>query len=249
MGAYKNPIVLLHGTGLTSAMWDGFRAALIADGADESSIHTIDLLGHGETPRPRRPLHIDDYVRQVRKLILRHDLGGVHVLGHSLGGIVALALARAHPDLVEQAAVIGVPYGRTDEQRNEWLDIIMSATRQNEDDDEDDPVGEVVPILVKRWCNGKASAAFADSCLREVDPITFGLVFRISMTSEPALEEMAPEISVPVTVCAGSRDSEVDAAGVDELARALVRGAGIIVDGHHHLGILDRPADYLRVLR
>ena len=66
MGAYKNPIVLLHGTGLTSEMWDDFREALVDDGADAGSIYTVDLIGHGETPRPGRPLHIDDYVRQMR---------------------------------------------------------------------------------------------------------------------------------------------------------------------------------------
>jgi pimeloyl-ACP methyl ester carboxylesterase len=230
-------------------MWDPFRAALIDDGADEDSVYTLDLLGHGETPRPARPLHIDDYVRQVRKLIVGHNLTGVHVLGHSLGGVVALALAKAHPDLVEQVAILGVPYGRSDRQRNEWLDIIMKATRLDDGDGESDPVGDVVPKLVARWCGGKPSSAFVDKQLREIDPITFGLVFRISMTSEPALEEMASEITVPVLVCAGSNDSEVDAAGVDELARALDRGSAMILDGHHHLGIIDRPVDFLPLLR
>ncbi len=248
MGAYKNPIVLLHGTGLTSAMWDGFRDALVEDGAERASIYTVDLLGHGATPRPSRPLHIDDYVRQVRKLILRHKLSGVHLLGHSLGGLVALAMANAHPDLIDEAAVIGVPYGRSDEQRNEWLDIIMAVTRVDESG-ESAPVAVVVPQLVDRWCNGQASAAFVEKHLPEVDPVTFGLVFRISMTSEPVIEEMASEIQVPITVCAGSHDSEVDAAGVDELARALERGTTVIIDGHHHLGILDRPRDFLSLLR
>jgi pimeloyl-ACP methyl ester carboxylesterase len=250
MGAYKNPIVLLHGTGLTSEMWDRFREALIEDGAEESSIYTIDLLGHGETPRPSRPLHIDDYVRQVRKLILRHQLGPVHVLGHSLGGVVALALAKAHPETVEEVAILGVPFGRTDEQRNEWLDLIMAATAVDEEDEDSDPVGEVVPTLVERWCGGgEYSSAVATESLNRVDPVTFGLIFRISMTSEPALEEMAPEITVPVNVCAGSEDSEVDAAGVDTLARSLRNGSATVLEGQHHLGILDNPKLYVRLLR
>ncbi len=251
MGAYKNPIVLLHGTGLTSAMWDRFRAALVEDGADETSIYTVDLLGHGETPRPSRPLHIDDYVRQVRKLILREDLGPVHVLGHSLGGLVALALARAHPDMVERAVILGVPYGRSDAQRNDWLDLIMEATAWDEDDEDSDPVADVVPKLVKRWCpEGDSEAArFAHEQLSLVDPVTFGLVFRISMTSEPAIEEMAAEISVPVAVCAGTYDSEVDAAGVDELTRALNNATSVMLEGQYHLGILDSPEDYLQLIR
>ncbi len=247
MGAYKNPIVLLHGTGLTSDMWDSFGEALIKDGADAGSIYTVDLLGHGETPRPGRPLHIDDYVRQVRKLLLRNDLSGVHVVGHSLGGVVALALAKAHPELIERVAVIGVPYGRSDEQRNEWLDLIMEGTRVSEDD-ASDPLATVIPKIVARWCGGSTSAEVAGRLLGRMDPVTFGLVFRISMTSEAALAEMAPDVSVPVVVCAGSLDSEVDAAGVDELARALDRGRAVVVNDHFHLGILDSPADFLPVL-
>ena len=250
MGAYKNPIVLLHGTGLDSSMWDGFRRALVADGASEDSIFTLDLLGHGETPRPSRPLHIDDYVRQVRKLVLRQDLGRIQILGHSLGGIAALAFARAHPDLTDDAAVIGVPYGRSDTQRNEWLDLIMQATALDEDDDTSDPVGEIVPQVVQRWCRqaDSTSATYATDRLLRVDPVTFGLVFRIAMTSENAVEEMAPEISVPIVVAAGSNDSEVDAAGVDELARAINRGTSVVIDGHHHLGVVEQPDSYLQLL-
>ena len=251
MGAYKNAIVLLHGTGLTSSMWDGFRAALVEDGADETSIYTVDLLGHGETPRPNRPLHIDDYVRQVRKLILREDLGPVDVFGLSLGGVVALALAKAHPDMVHRAVVLGVPYGRSDVQRNDWLDLIMAATAWDEEDEESDPVADVVPKLVKRWCSDVKSsgAAFAREQLHQVDPVTFGLVFRISMTSESAIEEMAPEIRVPVTVCAGTSDSEVDAAGVDLLTQRLGNATALMLDGQHHLGILETPAEYVQLLR
>ena len=90
MRADDHPMVLLHGTGMDASMWDGLIEALIDDGVAAERIFTLDLLGHGATPRPKRPLHIDDYVRQVRRLFLQEGLTSAHLIGHSLGGVIAL---------------------------------------------------------------------------------------------------------------------------------------------------------------
>ena len=232
-------------------MWGKLEAALLSSGMNATDIHTVDLLGHGETPRPSRPLHIDDYVRQVRKLILRGDLGKVRLVGHSLGGLVALATAAAHPDMVQDVTVIGVPYGRSDDQRNEWLDLIMKAATVPEEGQTDPPdhLAEVVAKLQDRWAGEEQAVRTAvGDLVGSLDATTFGLVFRISMTSEAAITEMAPEISVPVLVVAGDNDAEVDAAGVDRLARALPQGRSATISDHHHLSILTDPAPYIALL-
>lgn len=232
-------------------MWAGFRSALVRSGVDAANIHAVDLLGHGSTPRPSRPLHIDDYVRQVRKFILRADLGSVQVVGHSLGGLVALALAAAHPEVVTDAVVIGVPYGRSDSQRNEWLDLIMKAASVTDAESTEarDYLGEVVAELGNRWCGqGNACARTVSAQVGALDVKTFGLVFRISMTSESLIAEFAPEISAPVVVAAGDADREVDAAGVDELTRALPNGRAEMIPNHHHLSIIDDPQPYVALL-
>ncbi len=246
MRADGHPIVLLHGTGMDASMWDGFIEGLIDDGAAAERIFTLDLLGHGNTPRPKRPLHIDDYVRQVRRLFLRESLTSAHLIGHSLGGVVALAAAHAHPELVIDVGVVGVAYGRDDDQRSEWLDLIMQATAAGHEA-ELDSVGSVAPILVRRWCSPDDArcAAAVQAGVAGLDPVTFGLVFRISMTSEEVIGEMAPDIAAPVTVIAGDLDVEVDAAGAAELAQALPNGVARTIPGHHHLSIISSPGSYL----
>lgn len=231
-------------------MWDGFIKELIDGGVVAERIFTLDLLGHGDTPRPTRPLHIDDYVRQVRRLFLREGLTSAHLIGHSLGGVVALATAHAHRELVVDVAVIGVAYGRDDDQRSEWLDLIMKATAAGDEEGELDSVGKVVPVLVSRWCSPDDArcAAAVRAGVAGLDPVTFGLVFRISMTSEEVIGEMAPHIAAPVTVIAGDLDNEVDAGGATELAHALPNGLARTIPGHHHLSLISSPRTYLDLL-
>ncbi len=251
MPAHPSQIVLLHGTGMDSSMWTGFRSALVRSGVDAEKIHAVDLLGHGSTPRPSRPLHIDDYVRQVRKFIMRADLGSVQLVGHSLGGLIALAVAATHPEVVTNVVVIGVPYGRSDDQRNEWLDLMMKAGSVLDDESTDsaDNLAEVISELGNRWCgDGQRSRRAVADQVGSLDAKTFGLVFRISMTSESLIAEFAPEITVPVLVAAGDADSEVDAAGVDELTRSLKKGRAEMISNHHHLSIIDDPQPYVALL-
>jgi pimeloyl-ACP methyl ester carboxylesterase len=235
---------------MDASMWDGLIEALIDDGVAAERIFTLDLLGHGATPRPKRPLHIDDYVRQVRRLFLQEGLTSAHLIGHSLGGVIALATAHAHPDLVVDVGVIGVPYGRNDDQRSQWLDLIMQASATGEDSEGIDSVASVVPLLVARWCSSAeaACAAGVRASVSALDPVTFGLVFRISMTSEEVIAEMAPNIRTPVVVVAGELDAEVDGDGVAELARAIPGGLARTIPGHHHLSIVGAPREYLEVL-
>lgn len=227
-------------------MWDRTIQVLHSSGVD--SVQRLDLLGHGATPRPKRPLHLDDYVRQVRRFLQDREVDRAVVVGHSLGGLVALALARSHPDLVAGAVVIGVPYARSDEQRNEWLDIIMAST-------ESGPQGaaastaSAAEILAERWLRSDSpSRAMVVESISALDPVTFGLVFRIAMTSEAVVEEIAADITAPVVVAAGDADSEVDAVGVDELARALTAGTAQVLAGHTHLSLIEEPDDFVALL-
>jgi len=83
------PMVLLHGLGSSSADWAFQLPAL------ETSYRVLapDLRGHGRSSRPRGPLTIDAMARDVSALLVALGAPPAHVVGLSLGGCVALALA------------------------------------------------------------------------------------------------------------------------------------------------------------
>jgi pimeloyl-ACP methyl ester carboxylesterase len=85
-------IVLLHGSASTGALWRQTMQTL----QPLYRLIAPDLTGYGRSPRPDVPYTIDSEVRAVASL-LPCCAEKYHLVGHSYGGVVALALALAHP--------------------------------------------------------------------------------------------------------------------------------------------------------
>ncbi|RWW77476.1 hypothetical protein BHE74_00014363 [Ensete ventricosum] len=68
----------------------------------------VDLLGFGRSPKPTDSLYtLREQVEMIEKSILkRHNVGSFHIVAHSMGCIIALALAVEHPEAVKSLALI-----------------------------------------------------------------------------------------------------------------------------------------------
>jgi pimeloyl-ACP methyl ester carboxylesterase len=91
MNDRPEPLVLLHGLGMSARVWDDVRPLL----EEAHAIIAPTLLGHRGGREPaRRPVRVSDLVDDVERLLDAHGLGRPHIAGNSLGGWVALELAR-----------------------------------------------------------------------------------------------------------------------------------------------------------
>ncbi|HET7060155.1 MAG TPA: alpha/beta hydrolase [Candidatus Saccharimonadales bacterium] len=102
------PVVLLHGIGRTGQTWQHVTELLAAR---PYRLVAFDLLGFGASPKPDWPAYdIDDHVRAVIASIdkLRLDRPAV-LVGHSMGCLVAVRLARLRPDLVRHLVLYEMP--------------------------------------------------------------------------------------------------------------------------------------------
>ncbi|WP_068256193.1 alpha/beta fold hydrolase [Janibacter corallicola] len=86
------PVVLIHGIGHRRQAWGRVPELLNERGHD---VYTVDLPGHGESPRPTKPdgWSMESTAAQHERLFADLGLDHPHVLGNSLGGLVALELA------------------------------------------------------------------------------------------------------------------------------------------------------------
>ncbi|MDR2906904.1 MAG: alpha/beta hydrolase, partial [Bacteroidales bacterium] len=92
----KNPLVLLHGFMESEAIWDKFFNVL---GKDRCVI-TLDLPGHGQTPQ-MADVHTMPLMAQCVKDVLdAENIDKTTVIGHSMGGYVALEFAYLYPERV-----------------------------------------------------------------------------------------------------------------------------------------------------
>ncbi|WP_346621198.1 alpha/beta fold hydrolase [Blastococcus montanus] len=96
-------VLLLHGIGNNCQTWAG-----VIDGLAQS--HTViapDLLGHGESDKPRGDYSLAAYANGMRDLLTVLDIERATVVGHSLGGGIALQFAYQFPERCQRLALVG----------------------------------------------------------------------------------------------------------------------------------------------
>lgn len=95
--------LLIHGLGGFAESWRHNIPALARHGR----VVALDLPGFGRSGKPRRPYTATYLARAVGGFLRALGVGGVRLVGHSLGGAVAARYALEHPGLVERLALIG----------------------------------------------------------------------------------------------------------------------------------------------
>lgn len=105
-GRGKGPtILLIHGFIVTHAEWDD----VIDELAERFHVIAPDLPGFGDSSKPspsKYAYSIEAFAESMADLVAAFGVGRVHVVGHSMGGAVALTLAAQHPELVQRLVVV-----------------------------------------------------------------------------------------------------------------------------------------------
>jgi len=99
------PVILLHGWLGSWGCWLGTMEAL----ASHHRTYALDFWGFGESDKRRESYDISDFVALVEQFMERLGIQAAPVMGHSMGGTVALKLALDRPHRVTKVAVVGSP--------------------------------------------------------------------------------------------------------------------------------------------
>jgi pimeloyl-ACP methyl ester carboxylesterase len=96
-------LLLLHGIGNSCQTWAGVIDRL----AETNTVIAPDLLGHGNSDKPRGDYSIAAYANGMRDLLSVLDVEQATVVGHSLGGGIALQFAYQFPERCQRLALVG----------------------------------------------------------------------------------------------------------------------------------------------
>jgi pimeloyl-ACP methyl ester carboxylesterase len=95
------PLLLLHGLGSSVRDWEKQLPTF----PKQFQVIACDLRGHGRTEKPPGPYSVPLFAADVAHLIKSLNFEPVHVLGISMGGMIAYQLAVSYPDLVQSLIV------------------------------------------------------------------------------------------------------------------------------------------------
>ncbi len=135
LGAGGIPAVLIHGFGGDGGTWLFNQDAL----AQNRLVHVIDLPAHGDSEPTVASGKVADIAAAMLELFGALDIEKAHLIGHSLGGAVALAIAQAAPERVQSLSLIA-PAGIGAEISAPYIDGFLAAERRK-------PMKEVLSLL------------------------------------------------------------------------------------------------------
>ena len=126
-GEGGTPVILIHGFGGDLNNWLFNHDALAA----KRAVHALDLPGHGSSSKDVGDGSVGFFADIVTGFADALGIGTAHLVGHSMGGAIALAMARAAPARVASLTLIGSA-GLGSEIDGDYLEGFISAERRKD---------------------------------------------------------------------------------------------------------------------
>ncbi len=219
-------LYMVHGIGSRKTTWDDLIDGL----KDRFTCVSYDLRGHGDSPEPPTPYSLDDLVDDLEALRKKLGHEQIHVIGHSLGGMIGPAYARAYPQHTRSVGLLSTAAGRTEEDRAK-LQALGEAM-------EDKGAIPILSTFVERWFTDDFIAAHPEVInarlqqIKSMSEAVFLSVFWIY-----AKTEMAPwlhEINQPCLVLTGELDGGCNPRLNNFINEELPNSDLVILDGLKH---------------
>lgn len=221
-----SPVVILHGGLEHAGSWDDVAAAL----AGGHRVLRPDRRGHGRTPDVEGPYTYDTMADETIAFLDQVVGGPADLVGYSDGGVIALLVMRARPDLVRSAVVIG-----TDFHHDGLLPAMAERLRHP---DPDNP--HLQPMRDEHAALSPDGAGHW--------PVFHAKVSEMGITGPTMTVQDVSAIDRPVLVVVGD-DDVVDHHHTIELYQALPDGQLAIVPGASHLLPIEQPEQLLALVQ
>ena len=209
-GGEATPVVLIHGFGGDAGTWLFTQDAL----AKDRPVHVIDLPAHGGSAPTVSSGKLDELAQALVAALDALGIAKAHLVGHSLGGAVALSVADSAPDRVASLSLLA-PAGLGAEISTDYIDGFLAADRRK-------PMKEVLSTLFAD--PGAMSAEMVENVLRfkRLDgvPEALGAIAGNLVAGRKQainLRQALAATRAPMLVVWGEKDRVIPAAQADDL--------------------------------
>jgi 3-oxoadipate enol-lactonase len=237
--AGARPILFSHSLGVTLDTWDAQVRAL----GDAWCVVRYDARGHGESDAPEGPYDLDMLGRDALAVLDAAGIERAHVVGLSMGGMVAMWLAVNAPERVDRLVLANttthIPL------RDTWNQRIATARESG--------MAPIAAQTLDRWLGPAFKAAHPDArdamvaTMNAMSPV--GYAGCCAALRDADQRETVGRIGAATLVLTGSADLATTPAVAQGLAAAIPSGRASVIDDAGHLCNVEQPEAFERHLR
>jgi len=236
------PVVFVHGVGLDATMWD----EVVAKMRDDVACMAIDMAGHGSSTHLAADT-LSGYVDALEQDIAGRASGPVHLVGFSMGAMVAAAYTLRHPERVTKLVMMNAVYQRDAVARDAVLGRLRDAKETG--------LTVIADAAIARWFskeftigNPDVIQAIRDRLISN-DLDSYFAAYRVFASGDVELASCYSQIACPVLAATADGDLNSTPSMSIEIADSVQDGRAVIWDGLAHGAPIEAPARVAQTLK
>lgn len=234
------PLVFIHGFPFNRAVWqpqvDAFRARY--------RVIAPDLRGFGESETLSSVSTMAQFADDVHTLLNHLHSGPVVLIGHSMGGYVALAFVRQYPAMLRGLMLVGT---RSGADTPETAAGRRATARKVKTEGVDVVVDAMAPKMLSPKNSDIAMASRVRELMSHATPTGVSGAL-LGMAERPDSTQLLSKISVPTLIVAGADDMIIPPIESEKLADTIKEAQLKIIPDAGHLVTFEKPAQFNRAL-
>jgi pimeloyl-ACP methyl ester carboxylesterase len=225
-------LVFVHGAGSNGNTWHQQLAAF----ADQHSPLAFDFPGHGRSGGTEGLRSITAYRDFLDALIDQLRLRPSVLVGHAMGGTVAMELASAHPERVRALVLVATPahFEIPQEMLDIWKNVMLGRAQQ--------------PFTTTAFSPKTDFAVMRDAWMEQVKTDPRVRYFDLVACNQFASAGHLAAINAPTLLIAGRDDGITPLHRVEELHRRIPGSQLVVIDDAGHTMANEKPAEFNRAM-
>lgn len=236
------PLVLLHGFGEDSAVWDELIPSLEGD----YKLIIPDLPGSGESSILKKDKVIMiDFAHCLKAILDKEKIKKCTVIGHSMGGYITMAFAEKYPTSLKAYGLFSSTAVADSAEKKETRTKAISFIKENGAE------AFLKTILPNQFANAKKSKKQIDHLLqagKKFDNKTLVQYYR-AMIARPDRTNVLKRSTVPVLFIFGQHDNIIALEDGMKLTTIPKQAQVNVLKNSGHMGMLEEPKETVKILK
>jgi pimeloyl-ACP methyl ester carboxylesterase len=228
-----NPVLLLHGFPFHHAIWDDYAGRL----SDDFRVICIDLPGFGKSPALKSPFTLEQVADKLLDFLQEKKLQRVNLVGHSLGGYVALAMVKKNSDAFSSLVMFHSTAYADSVEKKESRSKVVEFVKKN------GPLpfssGFIPPLFANPTHPAieKVKQIASDASAEAVTDYT------LAMRDRPDQIKTLENFKNPTLFLAGEKDPGIPVDSIRKQAAHCQKPEIHIFGSVAHMGMFEKPAE------